>query len=487
MTNAWIAPYNPLLLYRYDCHLNVEVCVGRHGVKYLYKYVRKNTDHGDRAMAGVQNKGAEDEPTHYQDFRALGSSEAAWRLFQFEMHSCYPPVERLELHLHGKNMVRFVEGEEVAVAENAPTETKLTQWLKFVVGCYKRQDLNADWELVTNCTYVTWPSHFAWKHTDKKWVRRQQNLYDRSSVTVGRLVFINPKAGELFYLSVMLAHITVADIHAFMENRLLQGNHPAKHIRRAATRLGVNLLRLNAETFHEACIAHGFLFGMNEWRRIMNVASSTLSAATIRDIFLTLVEFNDVSDPLALLHEFGRAMSDFSETVYRDLLQRRPMRTLFGTIPPMSEDDWRYAIVIYALRNEAEAHSESEHLLNVLPDIPPLLLELLEYLSFLQSTPRMLREEMYNQELESHSFAHAYHMISAFESQKHIVDCVVTSISTATPLRLFIDAPGGTGKTFCLNAILNYVRGRRRDCACCCQHRHCSLAIARRTHGAFPV
>ena len=40
--NAWITPYNPLLLYKYVCHLNVDVCVGRHGVKYLYKYVQKN-------------------------------------------------------------------------------------------------------------------------------------------------------------------------------------------------------------------------------------------------------------------------------------------------------------------------------------------------------------------------------------------------------------------------------------------------------------
>lgn len=34
---GFVVPYNPYLLKRYNCHMNVEVCSGIRAVKYLYK------------------------------------------------------------------------------------------------------------------------------------------------------------------------------------------------------------------------------------------------------------------------------------------------------------------------------------------------------------------------------------------------------------------------------------------------------------------
>ncbi|KAG5524675.1 hypothetical protein RHGRI_031376 [Rhododendron griersonianum] len=44
MDNRWVVPYNPYLLNRYNCHLNVEICSGVKAVKYLYKYIYKGHD-----------------------------------------------------------------------------------------------------------------------------------------------------------------------------------------------------------------------------------------------------------------------------------------------------------------------------------------------------------------------------------------------------------------------------------------------------------
>lgn len=42
--NDMVVPYNPSLLLKYDCHMNVEVVSNIHSVKYLFKYVYKGHD-----------------------------------------------------------------------------------------------------------------------------------------------------------------------------------------------------------------------------------------------------------------------------------------------------------------------------------------------------------------------------------------------------------------------------------------------------------
>lgn len=39
-----IVPYNPYLLLKYNCHINVEICTSIKAVKYLFKYIYKGHD-----------------------------------------------------------------------------------------------------------------------------------------------------------------------------------------------------------------------------------------------------------------------------------------------------------------------------------------------------------------------------------------------------------------------------------------------------------
>jgi hypothetical protein len=50
-TNQWVVPYNPYLLLKYNCHINVEICSSITAVKYIYKYVYKGHD---RALVSVR-------------------------------------------------------------------------------------------------------------------------------------------------------------------------------------------------------------------------------------------------------------------------------------------------------------------------------------------------------------------------------------------------------------------------------------------------
>ena len=42
--NDWVAPYNPYLTKRYNCHIYVEAVGSTKSIKYLYKYIYKGHD-----------------------------------------------------------------------------------------------------------------------------------------------------------------------------------------------------------------------------------------------------------------------------------------------------------------------------------------------------------------------------------------------------------------------------------------------------------
>ncbi|KAM5582463.1 hypothetical protein ABKV19_002737, partial [Rosa sericea] len=87
--NSWVIPYNPWLLTKYDCHINVEVCCSIKSVKYLYKYVYKGPD---RVTFEVRPEANEDEIRNFVDARWVCAPEALWRIFKFVMNRMYPSV-----------------------------------------------------------------------------------------------------------------------------------------------------------------------------------------------------------------------------------------------------------------------------------------------------------------------------------------------------------------------------------------------------------
>ena len=44
LDNRDVVPYNPYLLCKYDCHINVEIATSVHAIKYINKYIHKGSD-----------------------------------------------------------------------------------------------------------------------------------------------------------------------------------------------------------------------------------------------------------------------------------------------------------------------------------------------------------------------------------------------------------------------------------------------------------
>jgi hypothetical protein len=120
ISDAWVAPYNGLLLLRYRCHICIEICSHLKVTKYCYKYVFKRPD---EAAIGI------DEIDLFLSRRVLSVGEAVWRILGLRLHQEYPPVQRLDLHLPQQHRVHFDAAEPLEAWSRIEEQTTtLLQW-----------------------------------------------------------------------------------------------------------------------------------------------------------------------------------------------------------------------------------------------------------------------------------------------------------------------------------------------------------------------
>ncbi|SGY12473.1 BQ5605_C011g06518 [Microbotryum silenes-dioicae] len=88
-TDANVVPTNPFLASKYNCHVNVEIASGVAAIKYLYKYVYKGHD---RTSFTIDKPRAQDEINNFLDARYVCAPKAIHRIFRFGMHDGKPQL-----------------------------------------------------------------------------------------------------------------------------------------------------------------------------------------------------------------------------------------------------------------------------------------------------------------------------------------------------------------------------------------------------------
>jgi len=428
--NRWVVPFNPYLTKRFNAHINVEICNTVQVLKYLFKYVYKGHDKISASLSAVDFN--PNEITRYLEGRYVCPNEAFWRILGYDMHAKYPSVEVLSVHLKDGQTVIFVDGEEEEAIVGGPPKTTLTGYFDRVI--YERTNPLSDAErgfadngsinpTALDLTYSEFVSFYTWIKTDKKWKRRKRNFE-----TISRIYTMKANT-ELFYLRMLLYHRK--NIGSFTEMCTVE-----------------NELK---ESYKDVCICLGLLANDDEWIFLFDEAITYHSSKQLRNLYATVLIFNEVKNPVHLFEKYKQSFAE--DQKYRRSLQLLN-RNISFIESDYSECLWLISDVIQEITNGRKSLVD----FNIpLPTIPRL--------NEVPDNPDLHQELSYDV-IEQEQLASS-NICKMNVDQKNCYDEIIGAINfvgTETEADnfqriFFIDAPGGTGKTFTFNTILATVRG----------------------------
>ena len=359
----------------------------------------------DRAMVATQVEGQpRDEISEYMDLRSVGSSEAAWHLLSFPITSRSPAVQALRVHLPDEQQVLFEGNPTLDVIENQ-RETELTAFFRFNEA---QMEEDGDVELPL---YVDMPEGYIYEK--KEWKKRKNK-----KTVIGRVHTVNPIAGDVYYLRMLLHDNHCRGKTSFLHVLTLDNGHVC-------------------ETYKEVCRELGLLEDDVEWQRVLEECAVTQMCSQIRTLFVVILKFCQPSNPRALFDEFWPTWTD-------DYKHRNPNLT---------EAQLKTMVL---LNIETRLHSFENRLEDFgLPVPTPEDLASVQHITSIQ--PAVIREELdYN--IEELTETVETRLPSFTPEQEDIYNIVLDSVRNNEQFLMFISARGGCGKTYLLNTILGAVR-----------------------------
>ncbi|PAV76155.1 hypothetical protein WR25_25064 [Diploscapter pachys] len=291
--NRWVVPFSPVLSLKFDAHVNVEICASIKSVKYLYKYVYKGHDCARMAIQ-VQNGGiVYDELTKYVNMRYVTPHEGYWRIAEFKLDERSHSVMRLAVHLPNEQLIYYKpQNDDIGqrLNDSELRNTTLTGWF----------DLNERDADARNYYYFEIPEYYTFKKSrddgNMIWDRRT-----RSFNVIGRMYVIHPKQKELFYLRMILLHKKGAKSwEDLLTTEDYDGDANPK------------------ETFREAARAMGLLSDDIVWETYFDEMKDHATAFQMRELFVSIITHGENVNVKRVWERFGEYMADDFARNYDD-------------------------------------------------------------------------------------------------------------------------------------------------------------------------
>ena len=404
--NRWIVPYNKLLLQSMNCHCNVELCMSIKSIKYVLKYVHKGCDQAMFTLLSSQV----DEISDYQNARYVSSNEAAWRILKFPIHERDPLVQQLAAHLENGQRVYFTEDNALDRASGNPPKTTLTEF--FALCCVD--------SFAKTLLYADVPKYYIWN--SKSWCRWKQGTDVagfagiKEAHVLGRVYTIHPHQGECFYLRLLLHHIRGPQF--FAELKTVEGDLWS--------------------SFRETSFRLGLLEDDNECHLAMQEAAVSNSAASLCSLFAVILTWCELSNSLEIYEQHKESMAE-------DSLHQQ--RTQLGD-HDLSFNDDIFNLALNDLQDRVLSMGGRELSEYGLPH--PQTVDNDRF-------ARVYRREIDYDQAEQQGLVEQNVPLLTVDQQQ-VYDCFCSIADSDEGVILFLDAPGGTGKTFLINLILAKLR-----------------------------
>lgn len=318
----------------------------------------------------------------------------------------------LSVHLENGQRVYFTKDNVMEKMQN-PSKTTL---MAFFDLC------NVD-DFARRLFYYEVPAYYVWKNGSFARRKKGENVPNypgvKKEAVLGRVYTVHPNNFECYYLRLLLHEVRGPT--SFQDIKTVNG-----------------IIHVN---FQSACRALELLEDDEHWNRTLEDAVVSESPQNLRELFAIMLVFCNFSDPLLLWNSHKDSLSE-------DIARQLQMKINTDTVNVFHDDIYNETlirledIVLKISAKTMKDYGLPVPLRSIEPNIGRAYLMEKNY-----DTSKLNENVLKNEPLLN-------------DDQRIVYNKVITSIQTGSGELFFLDAPGGTGKTFLINLLLSNIRSK---------------------------
>lgn len=464
--STYVVSHSPALLLKYRCHINVEITSTIKMIKYMFKYIHKGSDRvlleatesvgyrngqlvgGENSMtlkgnviapanihpavldqrqkmaskmmtaAGVR----EEDPLclndcHYNlDLGAMTACEGAWRIMHLPMHGSSHIVHRGYVHEEGNELVYFKRGlssQDAAHSLQEKPRTMMQAWF----DANKNPVELPDGRTTSDLTFDEMFQFYSYELKTHRFIPRKKDL---SRHILGRIQAPQPRFLELTATRLLAQHVRGPT--SFADLRTFEGVIYGSCL--------------------EAARARRLMTGQSEWDDVLKEVGTYRMPAECRRVFASILLFCGPCNPKELFLANVEVLVNAKKSWSQEQKIAHALRHIQFLLNAHGMKLDNYELIDTFIASDLPQNFEDDEDVDN-PD-----------------------KVWFNKNEHIQKGAELYKNLS--KDQKSFVDRAIglASAAATNSKLLFLEGPGGTGKTYCYETIYHHLQGRGHQVLC---------------------